>query len=422
MCKALSEELWVLGQLVLRGNRIVMSQSLWKHTIALAHEGHQGMTRTKARLREKVWWPNMDKQVEQFVKACHPCQLVGPRSKTEPIRSTTLPEVPWGDIAVDLLEIPGGKHLLVVVDNYSRWPEVILLKKTDASHVTRAMEGIFQTHGIPESVRSDNGPPFSSSEFEGFLDYLGIAHLKGIPYWPQSNGEVERCNKTLLKIIRIATLEGKDWKKELQTFLFQYRTTPHTVTGLSPAELLMGRCLKDQLPKVTIPSERITEAHWQQLLRERDARGKLRQKEYADSKRSAQYSDIVEGDRILLNKSRDNKLSPNFEPVPYKVVEKKGNAVLIEDQDGNTKLRNASQMKKFLQPDPCTDATEADGGDNAEDIPTGRQSEAAASIPPTNIETHATLPPESRASPPPSRPTCVRHPPAWMSDFVSFCA
>ena len=74
------------------------------------------------------------KQVEQFGKACHPCQLVGPRSKTEPIRSTTLPEVPWGDIAVDLLEIPSGSHLLlnhllVVVDNYSRWPEVILLPR-----------------------------------------------------------------------------------------------------------------------------------------------------------------------------------------------------------------------------------------------------------------------------------------------------
>ena len=106
MYKALAQELWVLGQLVLRGDGVIMPESLW----------------------EKVWWPNMDKQVEQFVKTCHPCQLVSPRSKAEPIRSTTLPEVPWGDIAVDLLEIPGGNHLLVVVDNYSRWPEVILLR------------------------------------------------------------------------------------------------------------------------------------------------------------------------------------------------------------------------------------------------------------------------------------------------------
>ena len=98
-------------------------------------------------------------------------------------------------------------------------------------------------------------------------------------YWPQSNGEVERCNETLLKVIRIANLEGKDWKKALQDFLFQYRTTSHTVTGLSPAELLMGRRLNVKLPRVAIPTDRITEAHWQQLLRERDPRAKLRQKE-----------------------------------------------------------------------------------------------------------------------------------------------
>ena len=183
--------------------------------------------------------------------------------------------------------------------------------------------------------------------------------------------------------MRIATLEGKDWKKALQNFLFQYRTTPPTVTGLSPTEFLMGQRLKDKLPKVSIPSEKITKAHWQQLLCERDARGKLRQKEYADSKRSAQYSDIVEGDRILLNKSHDNKLSSNFEPVPYKVVEKKGNAVLVDDQEGNTQLRNASHMKKFLQPGPCT---EANGADEAEDMPTGRQAEATALIQPPMLK------------------------------------
>jgi len=136
----------------------------------------------------------------------------------------------------------------------------------------------------------------------------------------------------------------------------------------------MGRRLNDKLPRVTIPSERITKAHWQQLLRKRDAWGKLQQKEYADSKRLAQYSDIG-GDHILLNKSRDSKLSPNFKALPYKVVEKKGNALLIPDQEGNTKLRNASHMKKFIQLDPSTEATEAHGGDKAEDMTTGRQLE-----------------------------------------------
>ena len=348
--RAVKDELWIFGQLVMRGTRIVMPKILWQHTIKLAHEGHQGMVRTKARLRGKVWWPQIDKQIQQTIRACHPCQLVGPRPKPEPVRSTRLPESPWQEISVDLLEIPGDNHLLVMVDYYSRWIEAVHLKKTDAQHVIRCMEAVFRTHGLPETVRSDNGPPFTSKEFEGFLDYLGIEHKKGIPYWPQSNGEVERSNETVLKIIRIAQLEGRDWKKALEDFLFQYRTTPHTITSVSPAELLMGRNLRDKLPKLNIPRDRATEAQWQELLRDRDARGKLRQKEYADRTRSAKKSEIEEGDQVLLKKNRENKLSPNYEPEPYTVIQKNGSAVTLKSVEGTTKMRNAAHMKHFVQP------------------------------------------------------------------------
>ena len=181
----------------------------------------------------------------------------------------------------------------------------------------------------------------------------------------------------------------------------------------------MGRRLNDKLPRVAIPTDRVTEAHWQQLLRERDARAKLRQKEYADSKRSAEYSDIGEGDRILLNKSRDNKLSPSFEPLPYKVVEKKGNAVLIQDQEGNTKMRNASHMKKFIHPDP---STETHGTRERKETSITTQSEAAVLSPSSHVDEHLPLPSESSPSAPPSRPVRARQPPAWMKDFVSLCA
>ena len=130
--KAIKEELWLIGQVVMRGSRIVILGSLQKCTIMLAHEGHQIMVRTKARLREKVWWPKMDKQVEQTIRACHPGQLVGPRSKPEPVKSTRLPDSPWQEISIDILETSGGSHLLVVVDYYSRWIEAVLLNKTDA--------------------------------------------------------------------------------------------------------------------------------------------------------------------------------------------------------------------------------------------------------------------------------------------------
>ena len=91
-------------------------------------------------------------------------------------------------------------------------------------------------------------------------------------------------------------------------------------------------------------------------------RAKVRKKEYADAKRSAEYNDIVEGDQTLLNKSRENKLPRNFQPAPYKVIQKKGNAVIIEDQEENTMMRNTSHMKKLVQPDPYIDTPEEQEG------------------------------------------------------------
>ena len=207
--------------------------------------------------------------MEKLIRSCYPCQLVRPRRTPEPIRSTPLPQGPWCEIAVDLLEVPKKGHLLVVVDYYSKWPEVAFLSKTNAESVIKCMESMFRTRGLPETLRSDSGPPFASREFERLLEYLAIDHKKGIPYWPQSDGEVERLNKTLLKAIRIAELEGKDWKRGLQDFLFQYRNTPHTVTSLSPAELLMGRKLRDKLPRARRPTDRACEAEWQVLLRKK---------------------------------------------------------------------------------------------------------------------------------------------------------
>jgi len=84
------------------------------------------------------------------VKSCHPRQLVGPRPKLEPVRTTRLPESRWQEIAVDLLEITSGIHLLVVIDYYSRWAEAVFLRKTDALGVIRYMKAIYHRHGLPE--------------------------------------------------------------------------------------------------------------------------------------------------------------------------------------------------------------------------------------------------------------------------------
>ena len=124
-----------------------MPENLWN--LQLAHKGYQGIVRTKSRLRDKVWWPQMDRQLEALIQHCHPCQLVGSRPKREPIKSTPMPDKPWSELSIDLLDVPGEHHLLVVVDYYSRWPEVTFMKKTDAENVIKCLEKMFRTHGLP---------------------------------------------------------------------------------------------------------------------------------------------------------------------------------------------------------------------------------------------------------------------------------
>ena len=98
-------ELCVIGQLVLRGTRIVLPNKLMPQAVALAHEGDLGIVGTKQNLRKKVWWPAMDKAAEKLCKSCYGCQLITRLDPPEPLRSTTLPEGPWKDLAVDLLVV-----------------------------------------------------------------------------------------------------------------------------------------------------------------------------------------------------------------------------------------------------------------------------------------------------------------------------
>ena len=117
----------------------------------------------------------------------------------------------------------------------------------------------------------------------------------------------------MLKAIKIAEIEKKHWKEEPENFLFQYWTTPHTVTGVSPAEMLMGRKLRNKLPKMQMKAEPLDELQWQIQISEIDARRKRYEKEYADKKRGANVNDFEVDDRVILRHSKRNKLTTPFE-------------------------------------------------------------------------------------------------------------
>ena len=349
-------ELAVLGKLVLRGTRIIMPQKLQQQVLDLAHEGHQGVVKTKQRLRSKVWWPGIDRAVEAKCKVCHGCQLVAQPPPPEPMKRTEFPSEPWCDLAGDLLgPLPSGEYLFVVVDYYSRYFEVAIMKSVTSRKIIDTLEIMFSTHGIPNSLKTDNRPQFVSDEIEKYFQDNDIEHRTSTPLWPQANGEVERQNRSLLKVMRIAQAEKKDWRRELLKFLMAYRSTPHNTTKESPAKLLYGREIRTKLPSLRSSSSRMAA---DEDARDKDSVAKQKGKDYADNRRNAQESGLQRGDQVLLKQNRSSKLDTPFHPEPYRVVDKRGSEVTIQSSTGERYRRNVTHVKKFHtespQPQPTT--------------------------------------------------------------------
>ena len=154
--------------------------------------------------------------------------------------ASPLPDYPWQKMGSDLFQLQGD-HYLLVVDYFSRFPEVVKLSSTTARSVVVALKSIFARHGIPEILFSDNGPQYDSLEIETFASSYGFSHDTSSPHYPQSNGQAERTVQTVKRLLKKA--------EDPFLALLIYRSTPLSWCGLSPAELLMGRRVRANLPQ-----------------------------------------------------------------------------------------------------------------------------------------------------------------------------
>ena len=138
-----------------------------------------------------------------------------------------------------------GHMILVLVDSHSKWIEAHVMSSVTSTLTIQCLRRIFATFGLPEVVVTDNGPSLVSDEFEAWLKRNGIRHKTSPPYHPATNGLAERAVQTVkrgVKKMKSGTLSDK-----IARFLFAYRNTPHSTTGTTPAELLMGHKLRSPL-------------------------------------------------------------------------------------------------------------------------------------------------------------------------------
>ena len=195
--------------------------------------------------RTLVWWPGLDKDIEERVQCCLECQSNQCSPPLSPLQPWKWPTRPWSRLHADFAGPFMGRMFLIIIDAHSKWLEVHPVTSITSTVTIQHMRTIFSTFGLPEILVTDNGPSFVSREFEEFLCWNGIKHKTTDPYHPASNGLAERAVQIFKKGIRkmqTGTLQDK-----IARFLFSYRNTPQSTTDTAPAQLLMGRKLRSPL-------------------------------------------------------------------------------------------------------------------------------------------------------------------------------
>ena len=322
---------------ILKCNNIVIPKSLQEKVMAIAHEGHQGIVKTKQLLREKIWFPFMDSKVEDLIKCCIPCLSTTYTPKREPLNMTPLPNRPWSEVHADFAgPLPTGEYLLIVVDSYSRFPEVEIVNTTSARATIPKLDSIFARHGVPDILVTDNGSPFNSHDFSVFASQLGFKHRKITPYWPKSNGVVERFVKTLKKNVETS---GQNWRREMNSFLRNYRATPHCTTELSPAEALYNRQIKTKLPSLN----NISKPNFK-CIKCSDDTNKQKIKAYADNRfQYVKPHDLKIGDVVICKDSNPHAKRP-YKPEPMAITDIKGSMITAANEISKT-TRNSTFFK-----------------------------------------------------------------------------
>ena len=220
------------NNILLRNNLIVIPCALHSQVIGIAHEGHQGINRTKAFIRSKVWFPRINEKVETAMKCCLACQssTYDNNSSKEPLQMSEMPYGPWENLSADFCgPLPTGEYLFVITDEHSRYPIVGIVRSLEAKNIIPVLDKVHSQFGCPKIIKTDNGLPFNSSAFKKYAQYMGFIPRKITPLWPQANSQAESFNKPMMKSIRAAHTEGKNWKQEMYKFLRQLTGTLHTL-------------------------------------------------------------------------------------------------------------------------------------------------------------------------------------------------
>ena len=194
-------------------------------------------------MQEAVYWLGMNKDLINFISNCDICASFQSVQPKELMMANLVPNQPWEKIGIGIFTYK-SKDYLCIVDYYLDYFEVDQLSNKTGEGLIKKLKKHFATHGIPDVVQSDNGPPFSSKEFSSFAEKYEFKHTTSSPKHPQSNGKVENAVKTAKTLLK----KTQESKTDYQLALLIWRNTPTEGLNSSPAQRLFGRRTRTLLP------------------------------------------------------------------------------------------------------------------------------------------------------------------------------
>ncbi|RVE45154.1 hypothetical protein evm_010177 [Chilo suppressalis] len=282
------------------------------------------------------------KRSRHIVKRCRKCQENRPNNPELPVYSWSVPDRVWERIHLDFAGPFEGKFWLVLADALSKWIEVKPMTRTTTAHLRQELDDIFTIFGLPQFIMSDNGPQFISQQFQRFYKERGIIHMRSSPYHPRTNGLAEKLVRTFKSRMSSSTNESDGLRARLNKFLLSYRTTPHSTTGKTPAQLMFGRQIHIVLDNIRPSSKR--DLQYRQIKANIEADGKNK---------------IFDVGETVYCRNRDK---PGWKPAS--VVRQTGRYSYIVNTDDGTQHRyHADQIRSRLA---TLDNANAETGDNQE--------------------------------------------------------
>ena len=305
---------------------------------------HLGGERTYQQVRERFYWPGCSSAIRRWCHKCLVCARAkpGPGKGRAPLHQDTV-SAPMERVAVDILgPLPeteeGYEYILVACDYYTKWVQAWPLPDHRAATVAQAlMTDLFLPFGVPMQLHSDQGREFESRLIAELCRSYDIDKTRTTPYRPQSDGLVERFNRTVLQMLRtFVKCTPTKWATNLPFCTAAYRASVHESTGCTPNLLMMGR-------EVTTPAdimfgsvprtdrsdcpvgyvEQVRQAHWaaHEFVRTHVGRAARRQKRAYD--RSLKPRSFEVGDYVLvLDVPEANRKLGVPWAGPYRVIQK----------------------------------------------------------------------------------------------------